>query len=366
MVAGHRRPAEHHRPPEQERNRDDLGDHLDRQRKRRPGRGSEQARRDHRSTGRRDAARRVVPDGAHRPLRRGAPRRVVDAGDRLGPLIVRPRVTRTCVRVTLGLDPARGPRLVLRVGRAARRSSASRPPGDRRRRRGARGELRGQGARGSHGDGRRSGAAAVPGCRGGVAADVGLHGGQQGGVQGVRRHRAGGRGVVDRRGLPRRPRARPHLRIAGRDRGPAAPADPRRGWPPDHRRRRPYQVPGEGRERRRQARRPVAGGARSRARVPASAPGRAAVGRRQGHRRQAPRARDHDRRAGRAAGRAGARADARARVGATPPRARPQLRPPAGGGSAPAPVDRRAASARPSAALARKNWPTHWSRSSIG
>ena len=197
-----------------------------------------------------------------------------------------------------------------------------------------------------------SGTPAVPGGGRRLAADVRLHRGQQGGVQGVRGHRAGGRGAVDRRGVPRRPRARSHLRVAGRDRGPAAPAGPRRGRPADHRRRRPHEVPGQGRERGGQARRPAAGGARARARVPAPAPGRAAVGRRPGHRREAPRARDHDGRSGRAAGRARARVDARARVGAPSACARPQLRPAAGRGAAPAPVDRRAAGARPAAPVA--------------
>ncbi len=38
------------------------------------------------------------------------------------------------------------------------------------------------------------------------AADVGVHGGQQGDVRGLRRHDAARRGPVDRRGVPRRPR----------------------------------------------------------------------------------------------------------------------------------------------------------------
>ena len=46
-----------------------------------------------------------------------------------------------------GHDPARRPRLVLRVGRAAGRPAPARPPGDRRRRGGARRELRGEGVR---------------------------------------------------------------------------------------------------------------------------------------------------------------------------------------------------------------------------
>ena len=48
------------------------------------------------------------------------------------------------------------------------------------------------------------------------------------------RHGAGGRGALDRRGVPRRPRARAHLRNAGRDRRAAAARGPRRGRAADH------------------------------------------------------------------------------------------------------------------------------------
>ena len=58
--------------------------------------------------------------------------------------------------------PPRRPRLVLRLGRAARRSGAPRPARHRRRRRRAGGQLRGQGVRRAHGDGRPPGPAAVP------------------------------------------------------------------------------------------------------------------------------------------------------------------------------------------------------------
>ena len=64
-----------------------------------------------------------------------------------------------------GNDPARRRRFVLRVGRAARRSTPARPAGDRRRRRRAGGELRGEGVRRSDGDGwprRRDGSARTP------------------------------------------------------------------------------------------------------------------------------------------------------------------------------------------------------------
>ena len=61
----------------------------------------------------------------------------------------------TVDRVEPGDDPACRPRRVLRVGRAAGRSAAARPAGHRRRGRGARRQLRGQGVRRAHGDGRR-------------------------------------------------------------------------------------------------------------------------------------------------------------------------------------------------------------------
>ena len=114
---------------------------------------------------------------------------------------------RTYVRVRRGDDPARRPRRVLRVGRAAGRSSSARPARDRRRGRRARGELRGQGVRRPHGDGRQAGPPAVPARGRRLAAHVGLRRGEQGGVRGVRRHDAARRGAVDRRGLPRRARA---------------------------------------------------------------------------------------------------------------------------------------------------------------
>ena len=62
---------------------------------------------------------------------------------------------RTCVRAGRGDDPPRRPRLVLRVGRAARRSGAARTARGRRHGRRAGRQLRGQGVRRPHGDGRR-------------------------------------------------------------------------------------------------------------------------------------------------------------------------------------------------------------------
>ena len=74
-----------------------------------------------------------------------------------------------------------------------------------------------------------------------------------------------------------------------------------------------------------------------RARLPAPAAGRAAVGRRPRHGRQAARPRDHHRRRGRPAARARARRDARPGGRAAPPRPRPQPRSPAGAGGRPPP-----------------------------
>ena len=123
---------------------------------------------------------------------------------------------RTCVRVRRGQHPPRGPRRVLCLGRAARRPAAARPPGDRRRRSRARGELRGEGAGRPDGDGWQAGAPAVPGGGRGRPAVLGLRRGEQGGVRGLQRHVAAGRGAVDRRGVPRRPRDAADLRDAAR------------------------------------------------------------------------------------------------------------------------------------------------------
>ena len=115
-------------------------------------------------------------------------------------------------------DPPRRPRRLLRVGRAAGRPAPARPAGDRRRRRRAGGQLRGQGVRRLRRDGRGPGAPAVPARDRRPAAHGGLLGGEQGGVRGVRRHDAARRGAVDRRGVPRRRRAAAGVRHAGGDR----------------------------------------------------------------------------------------------------------------------------------------------------
>ena len=189
---------------------------------------------------------------------------------------------RTCVR-----DPARRPRRLLRVGRAARRPDAARAAGHRRRRRGAGGQLRGEGAAACA---RRWAAGRPGGCaRGAVVVPPRMSAYTEASkavFEVFERHDAAGRGALDRRGLPRR--RRPAPRSSGtpaRDRRDGCGSEVReRGRPADHRRRRPHEVPRQGGERRGQARRAARRAARRRARVPAPAAGRAAVGRRPGHR----------------------------------------------------------------------------------
>ena len=210
---------------------------------------------------------------------------------------------------------------------------AARAPGDRRRRRRAVGELRGAGLRRADGDGRPAGAPAVPATRSSCAPRMAAYSdGEPGGVRrcSTRRRRSSracrstrrsstSRGMEEIAGTPAAIAAR--LRHRG----------PRAGRPADHRRRRADQVPREGRERRRQARRPADRAAGSRARVPPPAAGRAAVGRGQGDRREAPR-RTASRRSARSRGSTEAAliAIARARLGPPPPRARAQPRSAAG------------------------------------
>ena len=132
---------------------------------------------------------------------------------------------RTYVRARRSHHPACRPRRVLRVGRAARRPAPARPAGDRRRRRGARVQLRGQASRRAHRDGRAAGAAALPRGRRGAAADARLLGGEQGRFRGLPRHHAAGRGPLDRRGVPRR--RRPAQIVGPPSRSPRGCA---RGW----------------------------------------------------------------------------------------------------------------------------------------
>ena len=180
-------------------------------------------------------------------------------------------------------DPARRPRLVLRVGRAARRPDAARPAGDRRRRRRAGRELRGEGVRRPHGDGRPAGAAALPAGGRRPAAHVGVLGGEQGRLPRCSRTR--------RRSSRGSRSTRRSSTCAGWSGSPARPVEiaarlkarrPRAGRAADHGRRRPHEVPRQGGERGREAGRAAASSRPRRARVPAPAAGRAAVGRRRG------------------------------------------------------------------------------------
>ena len=148
------------------------------------------------------------------------------------PDIVRP-VMRTYVRVSVGRSVATrestraAASCTLISTRSTHRSSsattrAARPARHRRRRSGARRQLRGQGLRRAHRDGRPPGAAAVPAGDRRAAADVGVLAGQPRGVRGLPRHHSPGRAAVGRRGLPRRGRAGPGVGHAGADRGAAA------------------------------------------------------------------------------------------------------------------------------------------------
>ena len=215
--------------------------------------------------------------------------------------------------------------------------------------------------------GGRAGAPAVPARDRRPAADVGVLGGEQGGLSRsstTRRRVVEGLSIdeafLDVRGLER------IAGDAGRDRDPAPARGARARRPADHGRRRADEVPREGRERRREARRAARRPARSGELAflhplpverlwgvgPVTAP-------------EAARARDHDRRAGRAATGAGARRDARARRRPAAARARAQPRSAAacasaaGGGS----IGSQRALGPPAAVAARRSTPTS-SRSS--
>ena len=92
--------------------------------------------------------------------------------------------------------------------------------------------LRGQGVRRAHGDGRRPGAAPLPGPGRRAAPLRGLHRGEQGRVRRLRGHDPARRGHLDRRGVPRRRRAVAHRRHAGghRRHGCAAGSATRSAW----------------------------------------------------------------------------------------------------------------------------------------
>lgn len=194
---------------------------------------------------------------------------------------------RTYVRVWAGPDPARRPRRLLRVCRAARRPALARQACDRRCGRRPRRKLRGQSARDPDGDARWAGAASLPRGRGRRAPHVGLLGGEQGRVRRVRRCDAARRRTVDRRGVPRCTRHGAAGGNASRDGRAPTPRRARPRWSADHGRRRPDEVPRQGGERCCQTRRPARRTARSRARVSASTPGREALGCWRRHRREA-------------------------------------------------------------------------------
>ena len=144
--------------------------------------------------------------------------------------------------------------------------------------------------------------------------------------------------ALDRRGVPRRSRpatARGHVE---RDRGATAARRARAGRPADHSRRRADEVPGQGGERRGQARRPARRAARPGARLPASAPDRAPLGRGPRDRGEAQRSRHRHRPRRRRAPGGRARVHSRARPRPATPRALTTATPP--GAPAPPALDR--------------------------
>ena len=158
-----------------------------------------------------------------------------------------------------GHHPARRPRCVLRLGRATGRSEPARTTGHRRRRRRPGRQLRGQGVRGAHGDGRSSGPPSLSDGHRRRPPDVGLHRGEPGGLRGLQRHHTARRGHLDRRGVPGRGGPASVVRHSDRDRDPPAPRGTRPRGPAHHGRGGPDQVPGQGGERGGQTRRPAGG-----------------------------------------------------------------------------------------------------------
>ncbi len=155
----------------------------------------------------------------------GVPRRLASASapSGLAPGLLPERGAANICSYPGGDHPPRRSRRLLRVGRAAGRPAASRSTRDRRRRGRARRELRGEGVRRADGHGRPAGAAALPARRRRPAADVRVLRGEQGRVRALRGHHAARRGAVDRRGVPRRARARAARGVATGDRGTASP-----------------------------------------------------------------------------------------------------------------------------------------------
>ncbi len=174
--------------------------------------------------------------------------------------------------------PPRRPGRLLRLGRPARRPQPARPTGDRGRRRRVGGLLRGARLRSALGDGRRTRPATVPRCRDRLPAVLGLRRGREGRGRDLRRDRPRGGATLDRRGLPRRERPRADLRHPAGDRRVPAARGARAGGPGHLGRCGTDQEPGQGGQRRVQARRAARGGSRARARVPAPARSRAPLG----------------------------------------------------------------------------------------
>jgi hypothetical protein len=161
---------------------------------------------------------------------------------------------RTCVRVLARavscVDPPCRPRLVLRLGRATRRSDVAGSAHRGRRRRRARRELRGQGVRRQDRHVGPNRPTALPEPDRGAAAFRRLHRSQSAGVRHLPRHLPHRRADVDRRSIHRRRRTVANRGTADADRHRAAPARRRRGRAADQRRRGPHQVPRQGGERR--------------------------------------------------------------------------------------------------------------------
>ncbi len=103
---------------------------------------------------------------------------------------------------------------------------------------------------------------------------------ESGRLRRVRRHVADRGGHLDRRSVPRRVGHATHRRVARRRSQRTCVVESRRRRPSDHGRCGPHEVPREGGERCRQARRSPACRPARRTRLPASAPGAEAVGRR--------------------------------------------------------------------------------------
>ena len=208
-----------------------------------------------------------------------------------------------------------------------------------------------RGLRRPHRDGRNAGPPAVPAGDRGHAPDVGILRSERGRVRGVRRHHAVGRGLVDRRSVPRRrrpPADRGHTRrdrhAVARERARAAWVYPSRwAWPG------PSSWP-----RSRAAWRSPTGCSWCHPRVSSTSSTRSGSN---ASGASDPRPRTSCTRAAstrwrrRPTHRGVARLDARGGIGTSPPHARPQPRPSAGGRRSPTTFDRLATRARASPPL---------------